>query len=224
MLKNTKREAVMLRNTRRQTVALTRAVMIGLLGISFGAALGPEAEAHLAGTFKIGGTWVHISSFSCINDIGGVPNPDTRPSLFQCTATATKVLLLCQNPQGHDVRPGEAATKTTVVVQDRIIDSDITNKKKGLAHKEIEFVDAPFLDPEFCVNPNWIPIDVLVTELTGTMEVFECTSQGIDPCTTKVLTYTETKECMLPPEFDFDNPPVPGTPYDCVLIFRQHVK
>ena len=224
MLRNAKRETMMLRNTRRQIVALTRAVMFGLLGISFGAALGPEAEAHLAGTYKIGGTWVHISSFSCINDIGGVPNPDTRPSLFQCTATATKVLILCKNPQGHDVHPGEAATKTTVVVQDRIEESDITNKKKGLAHKEIVFEDGPFLNPESCVNPNWIPFDVLVTELTGQMDVFECTSQDFDPCSTKVLTYTELKECMLPPQYDFDNPPPPETPYDCVLIFRRHVK
>ncbi len=224
MLRNAKRETVMLRNTRRKAVAFTRAVTIGVLGISFSVALGPEAEAHLAGMKLIGGTWVHISSFSCINDIGGVPNPDTRPSQFQCTATATKVLILCKNPNGHDVRPGEAATKTTVVVQNRITADNITNKKKGLAHVENVFEDGPFLNPEFCVNPNWIPFGVLVTELTGTMEVFECTGQDFDPCLTKVLTYTETKECMLPTQFDFDNPPPENTPYVCVLIFRQHVK
>lgn len=224
MMRNARREEVMSRSSRRQTGTLTRTVMIGVLGISFGAALGPEAEAHLAGTYKIGGSWVHLASFKCVNDIGAVPNPDTHPAVFQCTAIVTKVLLLCANPKGNDVRPGEASTKTTVIVQDRINESDITNKKKGLAHKELVFPDDPFLNPAFCVNPNWIPIEVLVTELTGQMDVFECTSEDLDPCATRVLTYTERKDCMLPPQYDFDNPPPTGTPYDCVLILRQHVR
>ena len=214
----------MLRSTSKKSVALARAAIVGLLGVGLGTALGPDAQAHLAGTYKIGGTWVHISSFSCINDIGGVPNPDTKPSLFQCTATATKILVLCYNPNGHDVRPGEAATKTTIVVQDLITNDDITDKKKGLAHKELTFQDSDFVTSQVCVNPNWIPAQVIVIELTGQMDVFECTSGGIDPCATKVQTYIEQKECMLPPQYNFDNPPPSGTAYDCVLLLRQHLK
>ena len=217
----------MLTSTRRRVILLTRTVVIVLLGIGFGAALGSEAHPHAAGTYKSGGTWVHYSSFRCINDIGGVPNPDTHTFIFRCTATATRILVLCYNPQNHDVRPGEAATKTTIVVQDPITDADlIGEKKKGLAHKELSFEDADFVTSEVCVNPNWIPIRVLVTELVGEMDVLECTGRDANPCSTLVLIYTEKKACMLPSQYNIDNPPPEGTdtPYNCVLIFRDHVK
>ena len=201
-----------------------RVLMVGLCGVGLVTVLGSEAEAHLAGYVKIGGTWKHVLSLLCALDIKGVPNPETNLSEVQCTATVTQAVVLCLNPSGNNVIPGEAGTQTVLVGQDQINQDDITDKKKGIAHKEIHISTDELLDPEFCVNSNWIPIAAIVIELTGKIEIFECQGPDSDPCSVKVLTYTELQDCVLPPEFGADNPPPEGTPYECVLTLQDHVK
>jgi hypothetical protein len=201
---------------------LRRAVVVVVLGLGLIAALMPEAEAHLAGTIK----GIHYSSFECIDEVKGVPgtalgDDPTLPARVQCTVEGKRVEILCQNPQGHDVRPGAAATQITVQASDQLDDSDITNKKKGIATVNIVVSDDPFLDSQFCVNPLWIPIAVLVTDIRVTVDVFQCTTST---CESEVKTSTEVQDCVIPPGFSVVNLPPPGTEYDCVPVSKQHLK
>lgn len=201
-----------------------RAITMGLLGVGVVVAL--DSPAHLAGTKYIGSppTPIHYKSLLCNLFIKSVPSPDVKPSQFQCTATVHLVQVLCLNPSGHETK-GEAATQVAIVATSEINNGDITDKKKGIAFKELDIPDDPLLDPEFCVNPNWTPIKALAVELTAELEVAECTGPDSDPCSVTVPTWIETHDCVLPPGFDIqDNPPPPGTPATCFLISKEHLK
>lgn len=203
---------------------LKRAITIGLLGVGVVVAL--DSPAHLAGTKYVGNppTPVHFATVRCNLFIKSVPNPDVKPSQFQCTATVHLVQVLCLNPSGHKVK-GEAATQIAIVGKSEINQGDITDKQKGIAFKEVFISDEPLLNPEFCVNPNWTPIEALAFELTAELEVSECTGPDPDPCSVTVPTWLETHDCVLPPEFDIqDNSPPPGTPYTCTLSSKEHLK
>jgi hypothetical protein len=201
---------------------LKRAVIIVVLGLGLVAALGPEASAHLAGTIK----GIHYSSILCIDEVSGVPGTalgedPSRPAFVRCTVLGTRVEILCQNPAGHDVQPGEAATQVTVAAESQIEDENIINKKKGVALKEVTVGDEPFLDPQFCVNPNWIPIEVLVTDARVTVDVLQCTDST---CSTIVTTSTEVQDCTIPAGFSIENLPPVGTAYECAPVSKQHLK
>jgi hypothetical protein len=197
-----------------------RVLMIGLLGICLGLPLGTVSEAHYQG--YIAG--VHVSSVSCILGLKAVPNPATHPAAVQCVVATALVELLCKNPAGHEVRPGQAATQVILVAQDQIDQGNITDKKKGKAEVEVRVPDDPLLNPAFCVNPNWIPIEVLIRELTAQINVYECIGPAEDACSVLgTLASTVEADCTLSAEFDFDNLPPPGTPYECAVGAFVHV-
>jgi hypothetical protein len=118
------------------------------------------------------------------------------------------VEILCRNPAGHDVHPGQSATQVTLVAQDQIDQGDITDKKKGKAHVEVLVRDDPLLNPEFCVSPNWIPIDVLIREMTAHINTYGCDGPAENPFSVLgQLASTVEADCVLPAQFNFDNYP-----------------
>lgn len=194
---------------------LKRVLIIGLLLSVAAAMLGTRAEAH----------YIYVSgrlikhSLLCSLDLKGVANPATNPALSECVIEVHLLDILCRNPQNNNTHPGRAATQTVLIAEDQIDQSDITGK--GKAHVEILVEDDPLLNPEFCVNPNWIPIEVLVREATVHLNTFTCTD---DACSTKVLASTAQLDCVLPSEFNLENLPPVGTPYQCTQTSSQHLK
>jgi hypothetical protein len=94
---------------------------------------------------------------------------------------------------------------------------------KGKASTDIIVPDGALLDPQYCINPNWIPVEVIIREATATQNIYKCTGDDPTPCDVRELASTTESLCVLPAEFDFDNPPVVGeTPYDCMEVFSAH--
>jgi len=199
-----------------------RVLMLGLLGVSLVALLGTGAEAHYQG--YIAG--VHVKSLVCTVSLKSVPSLDAHPAITECIVTTGSVEILCKNPAGHDVLPGESATQVTLVDQ-APVEQSVAEKKKGRAHVSVEVDDTPLLDPEFCVNPNWIPVAVLTRSLTSEINTYACVGPDTDPCSVRELASTVVQQCELPAQFNFDNYPnnLPsvGTPYDCPIQTFVHV-
>lgn len=195
-----------------------RFVMIGFLGISLAAILGTEAKAHYVPTLS-GWGW---HSVQCNVDLKGVPNPSTKPAVVECVVSTALVEILCQNPAGHDVQPGQPAIQMTLIAQHQIEDKNITDKKKGKAHVEVLVPDDSLLKSEFCVNPNWIPIDVLIREMTAQINTYECVGPAGAPCSVLRRASIVQAECALPAEFNFGNLPPVGTPYECTDKVTVH--
>jgi hypothetical protein len=168
----------------------------------------------------VNGRWI-VGSVVCDALLKSVPNPDVKPGQIECVASTALIDVLCKNPTGKQVLPGQSAIQQVLVGQKQIDQGDITDKVKGKAEVKVELSDDPLLKPEFCVNTNWTPIDVLVRVFTGTMNAYSCTGPSSDPCSEKVLENTRKMNCALPASYGFDNYPanVPpaGTPYDCSL-------
>jgi hypothetical protein len=205
---------------------LKRFVMIGLLGISVIGML-RTAEAHYIPTLS-GWAW---HSVECIVDLKSVPSPTTHPALTECVVNTALVEVLCRNPASHEVAPGRSARRVTLVTQEQLEEGNITNKKKGLAHVEVTVSDEPLLNPEFCVNRNWIPIDVLIREMAAEINTYECTGPAGNECGDGFLNLasTVTANCVLPAEINFDdypdNLPPEGTDvqYECTNKVTEHV-
>jgi hypothetical protein len=197
-----------------------RSVVAVMLCLGLVAALGPAAEAHLAGTIR----GIHYRSIECVDDISGVPGTalgtdPTKPATVTCSALGKRIEILCQNPAGNNVS-GNSATQITVSTTDQINHQDITNKKKGIAEKILHISDEPFLDSRFCVNPNWTPINVLVTDVLITVEVKQCTDSS---CLTEIITSKEVQACVIPEGYSVENLPPPGTEYICESVSKRHL-
>ena len=199
--------------------------IVSVLSLSLVALLFGEAEAHLAGTVKIGGYLRHVSSLACGITVGGVPNPDTNPSGLKCTVVTELVEFQCLNPADNQVSPGKSARRTVVVGIAPF--SDPIEKKKGTGTAEVHLA-IPVTDAD-CVNPNWqvIPASIVVPEALVQYDTLECATFD---CSTGVVAYSEVRKCVLPPEFGVDPgevlPPVGiPTPYDCGQVMsREHLK
>ncbi len=132
-----------------------------------------------------------------------------------------------QNPAGNEVA-GESATPVTTLVAQAPVEQTVNEKKKGKAHVAVHIDDAPLLDPQFCVNPNWIPVAVLIRSLTAEINTYACVGPDTDPCSVRGdLASTVVKQCELPAQYNFNNypnnlPPI-GTPYDCPIQTFVHV-
>jgi hypothetical protein len=203
----------------------TRVLMSAVVGVSLVAGLGSDAEGHYAGYQTINGYLRHVSSFDCGIKIKGVSNLTQHPALFKCDAIVTRFEILCQNPQDHNVVPGESATQTTFSVNGLIETENIIDKKKGRAEKFIHIDDAvQLLKQEFCVNPNWHPLQVLSTNVTVRYSTYDCQE---DTCASELhppqLAYYEDQECVLPGFDQNGNPPPVGTLYTCRVLGSQHV-
>lgn len=199
--------------------------LVGAFALGLVAMVGDEAEAHLAGTTKIGGYLVHVSSLGCGITVGGVPNPDQNPSALVCTATITSVEFLCINPANQQVSPGRSARRIVIIGTDEFADQNI-EKKKGTGTAEAH-LDTDFLvTNQDCVNPNWavVPESVVVLEAQVQYETVECATSE---CLSWVVAYREKRDCTLPPGFGIDPGeefPAANTAYNCPLISREHIK
>ena len=183
-------------------------LVVGLLALS---ALSAQAHYLVTSTGKL-----YYHSIGCDTVLKSVPNPDVKPGLVECVATTAAVELLCRNPVNNNVAPGQSAIQTVLVASERIDQSDITDKAKGKALVTVVIEDDELLNPEYCVNPNWIPVQVLIRTLSARVNAYACTGDGPDPCSTRVLTSHLEKTCNLPAEYDFSNPPISGvTEYQC---------
>ncbi|HEX4881325.1 MAG TPA: hypothetical protein VFV18_03160 [Porticoccaceae bacterium] len=172
-----------------------------------------SAQAHYLVT-STGKLYYH--SLGCETVLKSVPNPDAKPGMVECVASTATVELLCRNPANNNVAPGQSATQVVLVASERIDESDITDKAKGKANVTVIIEDDALLKPEYCVNPNWIPEQVLIRTLSARVNAYACTGDGLDPCDARVLTSHLEKTCTLPTEYDFNNPPISGvTEYQC---------
>ena len=201
--------------------------MVGCLTLVLVAVLGSEAEAHLAGTTKIGGTLVHVASLDCKITVGGVPSPDQNPSALVCTVTVEAIEFLCLNPANQQVSPGKSARRTVLIGTSEFFTENI-NKKKGTGTATVHFDTDNVVTNEDCVNPNWSVIEdsIVVTSALVNYKTVECATA--DDCGTfVVVAYEENRECTLPPGFGVDPGeefPAENTEYNCHLIDRQHLK
>ena len=120
------------------------------------------------------------------------------------------------NPKGFDVTPGEAANKIVMVSEPvEQEDMSLSKKEKGLANVCVEIKDSSFgLE---CELNNW-SLETLVDEFTATCDTQQCTGDAYDPCGSTVVKDTQTCHCTLPDGYTLDDPPPPGTPYNCVEI------
>lgn len=179
-----------------------------------------SAQAHYLVT-STGKLFYH--SIGCETVLKSVPNPDIKPGMVECVASTAAIELLCQNPAGHNVAPGQSATRVVLVASERIDQSDITDKAKGKANVTVIVEDDELLKPEYCVNPNWIPQQVLIRTLTARVNAYACTGDGLDPCAERVLTSHLEKTCTLPAQYDFNNLPISGiTEYQCTQPVIVH--
>ena len=203
---------------------LKKVALVAVFAMSLVAILGGDAEAHLAGTTKIGGYLVHIASLGCGIFVGGVPNPDTNPSALKCTVVTELVEFLCENPASNQVSPGKSARRTVVVGTAPLSEAPLV-KQKGTGTAEVH-LDIPVTN-EDCVNPNWhvIPESIVVPEALALYETLECSTFE---CVSGVVAYSELRRCVLPAGFGVDPGevfPLVDTPYDCSeVISREHLK
>ena len=172
-----------------------------------------SAQAHYVVT-STGKLFYH--SIGCETVLKSVPNPTAKPGLVECVASTATVELLCRNPANNSVNPGRSAIQAVLVASERVDESDIDKKEKGKATVTVVIEDDALLKPEYCVNPNWIPEQVLIRTLSARVNAYSCTGDGLDPCATRVLASHLEKTCTLPAEYDFNNPPIPEvTEYQC---------
>lgn len=170
------------------------------------------AQAH----YIIIGGKLYYDSIACDTLLKSVPNPATKDSVVECVASTALVEILCENPAGNAVAPGQSATQVVLVASERIDEEDITDKVKGKAEVRVVIDDTALLNPEFCVNPNWTPVEVLVRAMSARINAYSCVGDDIDPCADKVLASHLETNCVLPGEYDFDNLPISGvTEYQC---------
>jgi hypothetical protein len=208
-------------NKTKGEVMFKRVLMFGLLSVSLVALLETGAEAHYLG--YIAG--IHYSSINCTVSLKQVPSLDAHPAETECTVTTGSIEILCKNPKGNLVA-GESATPVTLVAQ-APVEQTVAEKKKGKAHVAVHIDDTPLLDPQFCVNPNWIPVAVLTRSLTSEIKTYACVGPDTDPCSVRELASTVDQQCELPAQYNFNNypnnlPPI-GTPYDCPIQTFVHV-
>jgi hypothetical protein len=203
---------------------LKKALMIGLaVGIGFAALHAVTAEAGWS-YLRPPGMWWYYGSVNGCGTITQVRNPEKFPALLRCDIDLTRIETLCKNPNNHDVRPGEAATR--VVVSNPIDPEDLLNdkgqKKKGTAELCVG-VNELALDPGvLCVNRNWNPIAALTTDFLATCTTERCIGEGDDPC--ELTAEPEDSlvcECRLP-SGSVEYPPDPGTPYTCTELEVEH--
>jgi hypothetical protein len=146
--------------------------------------------------------WVYVSgkwlwkSIDCTVDLKQVPNPDSHPVLTVCDALVTSILVYCVNPATHAISPGKSAIQPIDFTATHQLSSGDVNKVKGTGKVSIK-IDvesglSQFLDPQYCVNPNWTPVGVLVNQFDGKFDLFKCTAT--DPAT-GACTATETTPC-----------------------------
>lgn len=155
-------------------------------------------------------------SIGCETVLKSVPNPTAKPGLVECVASTAAIELLCRNPANNSVNPGRSAIQAVLVASERILESDIDKKEKGRAIVDVVIGDEALLNPKYCVNPNWIPEQVLIRTVSVRINAYACTGDSLDPCSTRVLASHLEKTCILPTEYDFDNPPISGvTEYQC---------
>jgi hypothetical protein len=207
---------------KKEGAVFKRVLMIGLLGVNLVTLLGISAEAHYQG--YVAG--VHVSSIECILGIQGVPNPDTHPAAVRCevTVAAQSAEILCLNPNGREVQPVRLTRRVALIGEKPIDQNDITDKRRGKAEVTVTVPDDSLLNPEFCINRQWIPEIALIRELTAKFSVHECVGPAEDPCLVLgTPASTVDAHCVLPAVFNFDNLPPPGTPYECAVGDFMHL-
>jgi len=206
---------------------LKKVLMIGLaVGIGLAALHAVTAEAGWS-YLRPPGMWWYYGSIDGCATITQVRNPDQHPAQLRCEVKVTEVESLCENPANHNVLPGEAATQVVFIAENEFDQSDLNSKdqkkKKNRADLCVTIDDddcsidpvtgepnSPLCDPEFCVNPNWHPIDVLTTAFLATCTTEQCTGDDPeDPCAETTVRDTQVCECSLPAGYGVDDKPEP---------------
>ena len=187
-----------------------------LLSLCIVALMGIQAQAHYI--YTSAGYLFH--SFQCLADLKGVANPDTKPAEAECEAFVTQIDILCLNPSGKIVS-GSSATQATLINTEQLTPANLTGK--GKASTDIIIPDGALLNPQYCINPNWIPVQVIIREATATQNIYKCIGDDPNPCDVRELASTTESLCVLPAQFNFNNPPIVGvTPYNCTEVFSAH--
>jgi hypothetical protein len=155
--------------------------------------------------------WVYVSgrwiwkSIDCTVNLAQVPNPATHPVETVCDAEVTSITVYCINPNNHSVSPGQSAIQPINFSGSHQLNSGDVNKVKGTGQVSITINVAnglsQFLDPQYCVNPNWTPVGVLVNQFSGKFDLFKCTATDATGACTSVETTPCTEaqnSCSLP--------------------------
>lgn len=184
-----------------------RFALIGLLG--GGVALWAiEATAHTAGMRTLAdGTRIHASSVRWeFQGTTGSSSPDGSTGVCNI-AEVNEAILFCLNPTNKKIT-GEAAIQEVTFGDSVGLGQNLkkgktkyigTARANGLATSDAECD----LDPdcmalrERCVNPNWVPYNLVPISMMVTLEQFACTDSEECPC-------SATGENGLPLCFDHD--------------------
>jgi hypothetical protein len=204
-----------------------RVLMTALLSISLIALVGSQAAAHYSG--YIAG--VHVASLVCEQGIRGVGNLEDGDALVTCKLTELQLESKCINPAGQEVL-GEAAFQGALAGEEELTTDNVTGKGKATSEVSLDVLQV--CTPEIaCVNPNWTIDTCIVRSMTAEHKVFKCDGDGdcdeIDPDTDTPNSII-LQECVLPPEYDANNPPPPPDPvtgdrvdYLCTTTEIDHV-
>jgi hypothetical protein len=165
--------------------------VIGLLGLGLLGIWAADASAHSAG-YKLSpsGTLYHASSVRC--QFEGL-TPGSTGSVGLCEIATDEAILFCINPSDQTVtgtprRLDIAFEEFFVFAQGTKTGGTtkyiMTADAAGVASSDEE-CDASFECTQLrqhCINPNWVPIDVVPVFMTATVSAFACPSKDACPC------------------------------------------
>lgn len=178
------------------------------------------STAHLAGYVNIG-YWLHVASLECGGDY------DQHGALkegweLDCNATILKYQGQCVNPQGKTVDGTPSKTQTYELTgsseNEREFEKEKGNGGRATASAHL-ITDGLPLE---CKQKNYIPLvdSIVVLQFIARQTTRECLNED---CTATSTAWTKEELCTLPEEYDFDNPPPVGTPFNCTVIEETHL-
>lgn len=180
-----------------------RAMLIAMVGISIFAIW--LVEAFASNVRWLGGT-LTCKGVRCNYEVSGTPG-GTKLTTGTCQPDDIReAFLFCLNPANKSVggsRQGEAFTQ--IVQFDLGLGIGATTKTRGrsrynlisnaegtadadtdgdgiITDAECDLSEACAVLRQFCVNPNWVPQDVVPITFCAAMQVWECASADVTEC------------------------------------------
>jgi hypothetical protein len=192
-----------------RTVGIVTLVAAALIGIA-----AVEADAHW--TIVSGKMTYH--SIHCEAVWKNVKNlSETNPAEGVCSPVGTVVEVECESPT-HKIVKGIASHPIVFAPVSAPIEQTLVEKTKGRAHLNVTVIEdheTLGLNSEDVCNNNWTLRRALLRETIMTVDLYVPDIQG-------TLVSTAVLSCVLPPQFNFDNPPAPPLEVPCNLESFTH--
>ncbi|HEX5913207.1 MAG TPA: hypothetical protein VFY54_08780 [Rubrobacter sp.] len=197
-------------------VALVAAALIAMPAV--------EADAHwtlVNGALKYhasihcGSVWKNVKNLSEDNPMQGV-----------CSPVGVVVEVECESPT-HKIVKGVASHPIVFAPVSGEFEQTFNEKTKGRAHMDLEFIEdheTLGLTSEDVCNNQWTLRRAILREAIQTVDVYLCGTDGCDTGDINPgnLVATAVLSCVLPNQFNFNNPPAPPLEVPCDLESFEH--